>query len=141
MRFHAYDDPGHATANTLAALGAGARHASVTVTGLGERAGNAALEEVAVALARFGSSQTGIDPRALRRLVVKVREAAGLPLPRGKAIVGEDVFTHESVIHGAGLLRDRATYEALDPEMLGRIRRIVIGKHSGVAAIKRALAT
>ncbi|WP_026190534.1 homocitrate synthase [Methylobacterium sp. WSM2598] len=140
LEFHAHDDLGLATANTLAALRAGARHASVTVTGLGERAGNAALEEVAVALARFGQGPTGIDLRALRPLAAAVAAAAERPLPRGKAIVGEDIFTHESGIHVAGLLRDRATYEALDPGMLGRSHRIVIGKHSGVAALASALA-
>ena len=71
---------------------------------------------------------------------MKVSEAAGRPLPRTKAIVGEDVFTHESGIHVSGLLKDRSTYEALSPQMLGRDHTVVIGKHSGLAAIQKALA-
>lgn len=140
LEFHAHDDLGLATANTLAAVMGGARHASVTVTGLGERAGNAALEEVAIALRQTARLDCGIDPGALRALAVKVSEAAGRPLPRTKAIVGEDVFTHESGIHVSGLLKDRSTYEALSPQMLGRDHTVVIGKHSGLAAIQKALA-
>ncbi|ABS65409.1 homocitrate synthase [Xanthobacter versatilis] len=139
IEFHAHDDLGLATANTLAAVTGGARHASVTVAGLGERAGNAALEEVAIALRQTARSETGIDPHALRPLAQKVMEAAGRPMPRTKAIVGEDIFTHESGIHVSGLLKDRGTYEALSPEMLGRSHRVVLGKHSGLAAILKAL--
>lgn len=140
LEFHAHDDLGLATANTLAAVAGGARHCSVTVAGFGERAGNAALEEVAVALTQTGREETGIDPRALRPLALKVAEAAGRPLARNKAIVGEDVFTHESGIHVSGLLKDRATYEALNPGYLGREHKLVLGKHSGLAAVERALA-
>lgn len=140
VEFHAHDDLGLATANTLAAVTAGARHASVTVTGLGERAGNAALEEVAIALRQTARLETGIAPSALRDLALKVSAAAGRALPPSKAIVGEDVFTHESGIHVSGLLKERATYEALSPAMLGRDHRVVIGKHSGLASIRNALA-
>lgn len=139
IEFHAHDDLGMATANTLAAVAGGARHCSVTVGGIGERAGNAALEEVMVALTQTTGAQTGIDPRALRPLAEKVAEAAGRPLARSKAIVGEDVFTHESGIHVSGLLKDRLTYEALNPEYLGRAHKVVLGKHSGLAAIDKAL--
>jgi len=140
IEFHAHDDLGLATANTLAAVTGGARHASVTVTGLGERAGNAALEEVAIALRQTQRAETGIDPRLLRPLAEKVMAAAGRPMPRTKAIVGEDVFTHESGIHVSGLLKDRGTYEALNPELLGRCHTVVLGKHSGLAAVAKALA-
>ncbi|MFG1191227.1 homocitrate synthase [Xanthobacter flavus] len=140
IEFHAHDDLGLATANTLAAVTGGARHASVTVVGLGERAGNAALEEVAIALRQTARAESGIDPRALRPLAEKVMAAAGRAMPRTKAIVGEDVFTHESGIHVSGLLKDRGTYEALNPELLGRSHRVVLGKHSGLAAISKALA-
>lgn len=139
MEFHAHDDLGLATANTLAAVTGGARHASVTVTGLGERAGNAALEEVAIALMQTARAEIGIDPRALRPLAQRVMDAAGRPMPRTKAIVGEDVFTHESGIHVSGLLKDRATYEALNPGVLGREHVLVLGKHSGLAAVNKAL--
>jgi len=140
IEFHAHDDLGLATANTLAAATGGARHASVTVAGIGERAGNAALEEVAIALRQTSRAETGIDPCALRPLAQRVMEAAGRPMPRTKAIVGEDIFTHESGIHVSGLLKDRGTYEALNPELLGRAHRVVLGKHSGLAAISKALA-
>lgn len=139
LEIHAHNDMGLATANTLAALRAGARHASVTVGGLGERAGNAALEEVAVAAHQTLGHESGVNWRALRQLVLNVFAAAARPLPNGKAIVGDDIFTHESGIHVAGLLKDRRSYEALKPEALGRSHRIVIGKHSGVAAIARVL--
>ncbi|WP_051356637.1 homocitrate synthase [Azorhizobium doebereinerae] len=140
LEFHAHDDLGLATANTLAAVMGGARHASVTVAGIGERAGNAALEEVAIALKQTARAHTGIDAAALGPLAELVSAAAARPLPRGKAIVGADVFTHESGIHVSGLLKDRATYEALNPELFGRGHRVVLGKHSGLAAIEKALA-
>ncbi|HQS10048.1 MAG: homocitrate synthase [Rhizobiales bacterium 24-66-13] len=140
LEFHAHDDLGLATANTLAAVMGGARHASVTVAGLGERAGNAALEEVAIALRQTARAETGITPAALGPLAEQVSLAARRPVPRGKAIVGADVFTHESGIHVSGLLKDRATYEALNPELFGRGHRVVLGKHSGLAAVEKALA-
>lgn len=140
LEFHAHDDLGLATANTLAAVMGGARHASVTVAGLGERAGNAALEEVAIALRQTARAETGIAPAALKPLAELVCGAAARPVPRGKAIVGADVFTHESGIHVSGLLKDRATYEALNPELFGRGHTVVLGKHSGLAAVEKALA-
>lgn len=139
LEIHAHNDLGLATANTMAALRAGARHASVTVGGLGERAGNAALEEVAVAAYQTLRRRSGVNWRMLRPLALSVHAAAGRPLPNDKAIVGDDIFTHESGIHVAGLLKDRRSYEALKPETLGRAHRIVIGKHSGVTAIARVL--
>lgn len=141
LEFHGHDDLGLATANTLAALRAGADHASVTVLGLGERAGNAALEEVAVAVGRLGLGATGVDPAALGGLAETVAEAACRPVPVSKAIVGADVFTHESGIHVAALLKAPATYQGLDPALLGRRHRFVVGKHSGAAALGHALAT
>ncbi|GGF52643.1 homocitrate synthase [Azorhizobium oxalatiphilum] len=140
LEFHAHDDLGLATANTLAAVMGGARHCSVTVAGIGERAGNAALEEVAVALRQTARAETGIQPAALGPLAELVSHAAGRPVPRGKAIVGADIFTHESGIHVSGLLKDRATYEALNPEVLGRGHKVVLGKHSGLQAVEKALA-
>lgn len=139
IEFHGHDDLGLATANTLAALRAGATHASVTVLGVGERAGNAPLEEVAVAIERLGLGSTGIERRTLQGLAESVARATGRAIPRAKAIVGEDAFTHESGIHVAGLLRDTATYEALPPEALGREHRIVLGRHSGLQSITHAL--
>ncbi|HXX66313.1 MAG TPA: homocitrate synthase [Polyangiaceae bacterium] len=141
IEIHAHNDLGLATANTLAALRAGATHANTTVNGLGERAGNAALEEVVAALGPIASRVTDVRPDRLPALAELVAKAARRPIPEGKSIVGGAAFTHESGIHVAGLLRDASTYEALKPESFGRTRRIVLGKHSGRAAIAHALAS
>jgi len=139
IEIHAHDDLGLATANTLAALRAGASHASVTVVGLGERAGNAPLEEVAVAVSALYGIETGINLRSLSGVAQVVTKAAGRVIPEAKAIVGDAVFTHESGIHVDGLLKDRKCYEALDPAVLGRNHRVVLGKHSGLGAVLNAL--
>lgn len=140
LEFHGHDDLGLATANTLAAIKAGATHASVTVIGLGERAGNAPLEEVAVALKQLYGCDTGVILSELENVAAVVAAAAARAIPLNKAIVGEHAFTHESGIHVDGLLKDQRTYQALDPRLLGRSNRIVIGKHSGLAAITSLLA-
>ena len=105
--------------------------------GLGERAGNAALEEVAVALGHVAHGRTGVDHKRLQGLAQLVAAAARRKIGRGKAIVGSDIFTHESGIHVAALLKDVRTYQALDPASLGRRHRVVIAKHSGVSAIQK----
>jgi homocitrate synthase NifV len=139
LEFHGHDDLGLATANTLAAIRGGATHASVCVLGLGERAGNAALEEVVAALSRFTGACGNIDLVQLPQLAELVASAARRPIPAGKAIVGASAFTHESGIHVDGLLKDPSTYEALSPGIFGRARQIVLGKHSGIASVKSAL--
>ncbi len=139
IEIHAHDDLGLATANTLAALRAGAGHASVTVVGLGERAGNAPLEEVAVAVEVLYGYESGIDLCRLSEVAEIVARAAGRAIPEAKAIVGDAVFTHESGIHVDGLLKDRQCYQALDPAVLGRSHRMVLGKHSGLGAVMNAL--
>jgi homocitrate synthase NifV len=139
LEFHGHDDLGLATANTLAAIKAGATHASVTVIGLGERAGNAPLEEVAVALRQLYGRETGIVLSELGNAAAVVAAAAARTIPLNKAIVGEHVFTHESGIHVDGLLKDQRTYQSLDPMLFGRTNRIVIGKHSGLSAITSLL--
>jgi len=139
IEIHCHDDLGLATANTLAGIKAGATHASVTVIGLGERAGNAPLEEVAVAARQLHNYETGIVLTELRNVAALVSTAARRPIPLNKSIVGEHVFTHESGIHVDGLLKDPRTYESFDPSMLGRVRTIVIGKHSGSAAVTAML--
>ena len=139
LEFHGHDDLGLATANTLAAIKAGATHASVTVIGLGERAGNAPLEEVAVAVRQLYGRETGILLSELGNVAAIVAAAAARTIPLNKAIVGEHVFTHESGIHVDGLLKDQRTYQSLDPLLLGRSNRIVIGKHSGLSAITSLL--
>jgi homocitrate synthase NifV len=140
LEIHAHDDLGLATANTLAAVRGGASHASVTVLGLGERAGNAALEEVAVGVQQHLNRDSGVEFARLGALAMVVAKAAGRTIPKGKAIVGEHIFTHESGIHVDGLMKDRRTYQALDPALLGRDHVIVVGKHSGTAGIAAALA-
>ncbi|SIO30831.1 homocitrate synthase NifV [Rhodovulum sp. ES.010] len=141
VEFHAHDDLGLATANTLAAQRGGATHLSVTVNGLGERAGNAALEQVVAALAVQGRpSAVALDRLcALSELVAR---ASNRPLPAARPIVGAGVFSHEAGIHVDGLMKDPATYEApaLAPARFGRARQIVLGKHSGLAALTAALA-
>lgn len=139
LEFHGHDDLGLATANTLAAIKAGATHASVTVIGLGERAGNAPLEEVAVALRQLYGRDTGVVLSELGNVAAIVAAAAARTIPPNKAIVGDHVFTHESGIHVDGLIKDQRTYQALDPLLFGRSNRIVIGKHSGLSAITSLL--
>jgi len=139
LEFHGHDDLGLATANTLAAIRGGASHASVCVLGLGERAGNAALEEVVAGLERLSQSKSSVDLLHLPRLAEIVSAASRRPIPAGKAIVGAAAFTHESGIHVDGLLKDPSTYEALSPQAFGLRRQIVLGKHSGAASVARAL--
>jgi homocitrate synthase NifV len=141
LEFHGHDDLGLATANTLAAVRGGATHASVCVLGLGERAGNAALEEVVAALTQVGGRRTGVDLTCLTDLAELVARMAKRPIPAAKSIVGSAAFAHESGIHVSGLLRDPECYEALSPALFGRERSIVLGKHSGKAAISNALAS
>ncbi|MBI5163763.1 MAG: homocitrate synthase [Magnetospirillum sp.] len=138
LEVHAHDDLGLATANSLAAVRGGATHVSTTVNGLGERAGNAPLEEVVMALEHLYRRDTGVSKLALGKVSRLVAEASGRPVPVNKSIVGEAVFTHESGLHVSGLLRDRRTYEAFDPAELGRRHRLVLGKHSGVTAVVHA---
>ena len=140
LEFHGHDDLGLATANTLAAVQGGASHVSVCVLGLGERAGNAALEEVVAALDQIASRTTSVRTDRLPALAELVAAIARRPIPEGKSIVGGAAFTHESGIHVAGLLQDPETYESFRPERFGRTRRIVLGKHSGRAAVAHALA-
>ena len=141
LEFHGHDDLGLATANTLAAIKGGATHASVCVLGLGERAGNAALEEVVAALAQTSDRRTGVDLTKLTALAELVSRGSRRPIPAAKSIVGAAAFAHESGIHVSGLLRDPECYEAVNPAWFGRTRSIVFGKHSGMAAISNALAS
>ncbi len=139
LEVHAHDDLGLATANTLAGLRAGAGWASVTVLGLGERAGNAALEEVAVAL-RYGlQREHPLDLAVLPELCAAVAEAAGRPIPGSKAVVGCWAFAHESGIHADGVLKHPSLYEAFPPAAVGRRHSIFLGKHSGSAAVAHHL--
>lgn len=131
IEMHTHNDLGLATANALAGLKAGAQSVNTTVNGLGERAGNAALEEVVMALKRIYGVQVGIETTRLLELSRLVSQASGSALPPWKAIVGENAFAHESGIHAAGVLKDPGTYEPFAPEEVGLQRRLVAGKHSG----------
>jgi homocitrate synthase NifV len=139
LEFHGHDDLGLATANTLAAVLGGADVVSVCVLGLGERAGNAPLEEVVTALVAIAGRQTNVSPERLLGLAEMVALASRRPIPESKAIVGGAAFSHESGLHVAGLLTDPATYEGLSPLPFGRERQILLGKHSGRAAVRHVL--
>lgn len=139
VEMHTHNDLGLATANALAGVEAGATSVNTTVNGLGERAGNAALEEIAMGLKRFYGIETGINTRQLRQLSQLVAEASGCRVPPWKAIVGDNVFAHESGIHAHGVLQNPATYESFTPEEVGMERRLVVGKHSGKHLIKQIL--
>ena len=140
IEMHAHDDLGLATANTLAAIRAGATHVNTTVNGLGERAGNAALEEVVMGLQLLGGAETGVELKSYQALSQLVANASGRPLPWHKSIVGEGVFTHESGIHVDGLLKDPLNYQGVDPAVLGRVHQLVLGKHSGAHAVQQCFA-
>ena len=140
IEMHAHDDLGLATANTLAAFWAGATHANTTVNGLGERAGNAPLEEVVMGLRHLHGIDCGIDTHALPAISALVAEASGRAVAANKSIVGEAVFTHEAGLHVDGLLKDPRTYQGFDPAELGRVHRTVLGKHSGSRAVIAAYA-
>ncbi len=136
IEIHCHNDFGMATANTLAAVRAGARYASVTVNGLGERAGNAALEEVVMALKHIAGTDLGFDTARFRVLSEYVAKAAIHTIPVSKPIVGSDIFAHESGVHVDGILKNHLTYEPFAPGEVGLKRAIVIGKHSGSHAIR-----
>jgi homocitrate synthase NifV len=138
LEIHAHNDLGLATANTLAAWCAGATHASTTVNGLGERAGNAALEEVVMAMRHLHGVDCGVHTEALSGISALVARASGRPVAANKSIVGAAVFTHESGIHVDGLLKDPQNYQGFDPAELGRRHTTVLGKHSGSHAVQAA---
>ena len=135
VEMHTHNDFGLATANALAGIKAGAKYVGVTVNGLGERAGNAALEEVVMALKYIYKFDLGIKTNLLKEICEYVAAASGRPLPVSKTIVGHNVFTHESGIHTDGVLKNSQTYESFSPEEVGLERQILIGKHSGKNAI------
>ena len=135
IEMHTHNDFGMATANAIAGAIGGANHIGVTVNGLGERAGNAALEEVLMALKHVFRYDMDIDTKKFKELSEYVSNASGRELPAWKAIVGSNMFKHESGIHADGALKDPKNYEAFEPEEVGLQRQIVIGKHSGKAAI------
>ena len=139
LAVHCHNDFGLATANSLAAVEAGADQVHVTVNGIGERAGNASLEEVVMGLHAFYGAATGIDTTQLARASKLVSRLTGVAVQPNKAIVGDNAFAHESGIHVHGILGDGSTYEAMAPDLVGKQRTIVVGKHTGVHSVENRL--
>ncbi|MEQ8154007.1 MAG: homocitrate synthase [Clostridiaceae bacterium] len=136
IEMHTHNDFGMATANGISGILAGATHVGVTVNGLGERAGNAALEEVVMALKHVYGYEVNVDTKKFRELSEYVSKASGRELPVWKAIVGTNMFAHESGIHADGAIKNPKNYEAFSPDEVGLLgRQLVIGKHSGRASI------
>ena len=138
IEMHAHDDLGLATANTLAAALAGATHVNTTVNGLGERAGNAALEEVVVGLQQLYGFDTGVLLGDFPALSALVANASGDAIGSRKSLVGANVFSHEAGIHVDGLLKDPNNYQGVDPAIVGRHHQLVLGKHSGTQGVIHA---
>jgi D-citramalate synthase len=136
---HCHNDFGMAVANSVAALRAGATQVHATINGLGERAGNASLEEIVVTLKQLYNLDVSIKTELLYSTSQLVSRLTGIPVQPNKAIVGENAFTHESGIHTQGLLAHPLTYEPIAPELVGGTRRISPGKHSGTHGIQAAL--
>ena len=139
VEMHTHNDLGLATANALAGVRAGATSMNTTVNGLGERAGNAALEEVVMALKQIYGLKTGVRTQHFLELSRFVAKAVNCPVPPWKAIVGENTFAHESGIHAHGVLQNPSTYEPFDPKEVGWQRRLVVGKHSGRSLLNQVL--
>ncbi|NJL81126.1 MAG: homocitrate synthase [Richelia sp. RM2_1_2] len=139
VEIHTHNDFGLATANALAGIEAGCLTANTTVNGLGERAGNAALEEVVMALKRIYNLDIGINTPKLLDLSRLVAAASRCNVPPWKAIVGENTFAHESGIHTHSVLQNPMTYEPFSPEEVGWERRLVVGKHSGRHLLSQVL--
>jgi D-citramalate synthase len=136
---HCHNDLGMAVANSIAALRAGANQVHATINGLGERAGNASLEEIVVALKVLYGLETGIKTELLYSTSRLVSRLTGIFPQPNKAIVGENAFSHESGIHSHGVLSHPSTYEPMPPELVGARRRMVVGKHAGTHGIESAL--
>jgi len=137
---HCHDDLGLAVANTLAAIGAGARPVECTINGIGERAGNAALEEIVMAILVRGDRlpyATHVNTREIFASSQLLTALTGERVQANKAIVGRNAFAHEAGIHQDGMLKDRRTYEIMQPEEVGVTATLVLGKHSGRHAVQR----
>jgi len=141
---HCHDDLGLAVANSLSALNVGARQIECTINGIGERAGNCSLEEVAMALKTrangFDDLEHNLDTTVIYPLSQLVSNLSGLAVQRNKAIVGKNAFAHEAGIHQHGVIKDRQTYEIMNPEDVGlNPNRIVLGRHSGKHGVRARL--
>lgn len=137
LSVHCHNDFGLAVANTLSGLRAGASQAHVTINGIGERAGNASLEETVIALHSLYNVDTSINNKMLYDASKIVARLTGVHLQPNKAIVGENAFAHESGIHADGVMKKAETYEPITPELVGRKRRFIMGKHVGSHIIQK----
>jgi homocitrate synthase NifV len=136
IEMHTHNDFGMAVANALAGLHAGASWVNVTIGGLGERAGNAPLEEIVMSLKYVEDLDLGMDTKRFRELGEYVAGAAGRTIPVWKSIIGTNMFAHESGIHADGVIKNPKTYEVFSPDEVGLTRQIVVGKHSGSKSIE-----
>jgi 2-isopropylmalate synthase len=138
---HTHDDFGLAAANALNGFEAGAQQAQVSVNGIGERAGNAAYEEVVMAAESLYGVDTGIDTTRIVELSRLVEDASDMPVPANKPVVGRNAFSHESGIHAAGVIENSDTFEpgVMTPEMVGAEREFVLGKHTGTHSVRMRL--
>src|SRR5205085_6833774 len=144
MSAHCHNDLGMATSNTLAAIKAGARQVEVTINGLGERAGNTAMEEVVMALRTrpdcFGNADTRVNAQQLLAASQLVSQLTGIPVQPNKAIVGENAFAHEAEMYQEAMLKNPLTYEIMTPQSVGWSNtKLVMGKHSGRHALDARL--
>jgi len=139
IEIHCHDDFGLAVANTIAGVQQGAEYVSVTINGIGERSGNASLEEVALALRVLYGIDCGVDMSQFVDVSRLVEERSGIALQAHKAVVGRGAFAHESGMVVAGLLKDPFTAESYVPELVGQHREVVLGKKSGVASVEAKL--
>ncbi len=138
---HAHDDFGLAAANALAGFENGADQAQVSVNGIGERAGNAAYEEVVMAAESMYGVDTGIETEGITGLSRMVEDASDIPVTGNKPVVGRNAFSHESGIHAAGVIENSDTFEpgVMTPEMVGAEREFVLGKHTGTHSVRKHL--
>jgi len=135
IEVHTHNDLGMATANAIAGIRAGARFVNTTINGLGERAGNAPLEEVVMGLKHACGLDLGIETHRFVEMSRFVAKASQRPLPDWKPVVGKRVFSHESGLHADGVLKNPANYEVFDPSEVGLHRSLVVGKHSGTSGL------
>ncbi len=135
IEVHTHNDLGMATANAIAGVRAGAKFVNTTINGLGERAGNAALEEVVMGLKHACGIETGVETHRFREMSLFVAKASHRPLSVSKPVVGSRVFAHESGLHADGVIKDPRNYEGFDPAEVGLTRSIVVGKHSGTGGL------
>ncbi len=135
VEFHGHNDFGLATANALSAYEAGALWIDTTLLGIGERAGNVKLEEAVMAFSCLKQAETGVDPQKMAALSRRFSKRCNVPITQRRPVLGEKIFEHESGIHADGVTRDASFFEPYQPELTGKKRRIVPGKHSGTRAL------